>query len=261
MLRSRRLTAVVLLVGVALFGTALAPVFGAESRHAAASDEASRFHGGRPVKLAVPSRQRFSDQDPLEDLVDPETGDEFWVDKRRGKITYFSSPRAYEPTRTTPWTDAEIDVVADDLVRAVYDRARLSKMQKVVRRVRAGEESETVVEYSESISGVRTFNSVRVSLDDAGRVRYCNVVDEDVVVNLNPRISRQEALTIAVAESAFPRHSGESAVLQVIMLPTGEQRLVWDTDVRTGDSAFGCSFMAYVDAQSGQVLMSATADR
>lgn len=205
--------------------------------------------------------RHFGTDDVLQDWVDTETGDEFWVERRTGRVYYFTSPRNYAASSAQPATTATLRSNARTYAGKVYARRGLGHMREVETQLVGGEETENVFEYREYIDNMRTFNMVRVSLDEWGRVLDCTTIDEDVAVDLTPAVDSSEALATVVARSGFAKRSGEEIELSVVMLPNGEQHLVWDVVVRTGDTDFGAQYWAEVDAHTGELLRWASADR
>lgn len=224
------------------------------SKSAVMRAEARRFECGREVVMVRPSGTAFGKSDPLEDWRDENSGDEFWIEKETGRVRYYSSPGNYGSVKGPIATAAECQSAAEAFVRQVYSDARLAGMRKQAQVQVGGEETVHVLEYIEYVGDVQTFNTIRVEMNDQGRILNCYMVDEDVTVGMKAEVSEDDALASVATKSGFSKWSSKECTLKVALYPGGTQRLVWEIELHTGDASFGSTYWAQVDAQTGQVL-------
>lgn len=223
------------------------------------SQAAGRVSGRADAKL-VPSSSEFTNGSGLiDEYVDQERGDKYFVEHATGRVRYFSENSAHDRGAVDVGRE-QILTLANSIANRSYNVRRLDGMRCAVSLVDRGDDASYSVRYDEYIGVVRTFNYLHLELTTDGRLASSLQQDEPVTVSLEPKISADVAVRAVAERSGFLKWASESAELVAFRSPDGKQSLTWEVTIRTGRPAFGSTAWARVDAQTGAVMDYATTD-
>jgi hypothetical protein len=218
------------------------------------SAEAAALSGKGAPALHRPVTPSFEPDEPFEDFVDSQNGDEYWVEKETDRIRYYSNRAAYPASGRKDIGVEAITAQADELLPRVCPEERRDRMVRYVERLVGGDEISYVVEFREYIGDVRTFNYVIITLAPDGEVANVSVQDYDVTVALRPSVSRDSAAKTLAQSAGFALMSTEDSELVVHRSVDGVQRLCWEVKLETGSESFGSKAWGLIDARTGVLV-------
>lgn len=217
-------------------------------------DQVERALDRGDLRFRRPALPRCEPGEPLEDFEIEGTGERVWREKASGAVRRYMNPKALEKSQGEALGEGNLLSIADSAAGRILGTARVAGMKRSSQLRDDGLHQTCVVTYREYVSGIPTFNEVILEYTRGGRLIGYTTQDDVIEVSLEPSISRVKATAIAAEANDLPRWSGESASLTLLRVATGEQRLCWEVELRTGDEQFGSSSMAIVDAHSGEVV-------
>jgi hypothetical protein len=189
----------------------------------------------------------------MDEYRDTVRRDKYWYDKSSGKIRYFADQAAYSKKRGRAVSKDVVAARGQQYAGRVYNAQRLAAMAPHVELVDEGAERNYIVEYTEHIGNVRTFNYLRITYAEDGTLLNSSQQEAPVTVSLDPKITSSDAISVLADRTGLEKWAQDEAELIVYRTPDGQQELCWRVFLHTGTPAFGASFMGRVDAITGEI--------
>ncbi len=200
----------------------------------------------------------------LADYVDVQSGDQYRVDSSGliARIVYKASMNRLSFATKGSLSDAQLVAAVRAYGAQHFPELGVATMTPTVLRTLAGVDESGVEHYDVSVelrgvvNDVPSPNFLR-ALVNPGTGEVAMVMHDDGPISCpaSANLTRAAAISMAAVRGGMPVRSSEEASLAMVRVP-GERsvRLVWQVVLRTGDSRFGSTAWATVDARDGSLV-------
>jgi hypothetical protein len=217
---------------------------------------------GAPVSLEFDESVCSESDGDVVSARDRATQDVYWFRPDSGEVIFFQSEagrtKSAGPRKSHPELESLARAAAERLSPALF--AGEVKQCAYAATVCEDEEVLAVEFRSYSDGGVRT-GFARVKLNAVtGAIRAFNTDGTRTSVSLEPKVPKDDALSVAAQVLGMPIHVVEETELAVFRPVDAAQRLVWNIRLRTGDEHLGAIGVATIDAHTGEVVESGVSE-